>query len=329
MSPKLFFLRIFRYEFWPWKLFYAPLIPYFVILWVKTRGLMFPALVNTCLRNGGFFNENKEEILGRIPEEYLPATCCFSIESDFRMITEKIKTKQLSYPFVAKPVDGQRGKNVEIIRNETELLAYYNSTEKSFLIQEYIDLPIELAIFYSRFPDQKKGIVSSIASKEFLSVTGDGVQSIGQLLKANPRARLIWKSLIKNTKADLQEILQKGRTIIVEPIGNHCRGTVFRNSTEINKAKVALVIDNIMLDYTGFNYGRFDLKVRSIDALYDGKNIKILELNGVNADPAHIFDPEYRLLTAYRDVIWHWKRLSEIAMVNRKNGHNVNGAFPF
>lgn len=79
-------------------------------------------------------------------------------------------------------------------------------------------------------------------------------------------------------------------------------------------------MDEILKDFEGFNYGRFDLKVKTIEDLYEGKNIKVLELNGVNADPAHIFDPNYKLLKAYKDVAWHWKRLSDIAQYNYKLG---------
>ena len=46
-----------------------------------------------------------------------------------------------------------------------------------------------------------------------------------------------------------------------------------------------------------------------------------MELNGISADPGHIYDPEYRLLTAYKDLSWHWKRLADIHLENKKRGH--------
>lgn len=228
----------------------------------------------------------------------------------------------LAFPVVAKPLDEQRGKNVEIIYDEAELLKYYLKVSKAFVIQEFVQFPIELAILYSRLPNESKGVVSSITIKEFLSVTGDGKQTIEKLLKNNYRAALIWKELKKKAKIDFQRIPADGETVIVEKIGNHCRGTIFRNATEIDKAKTATAIDKIMANFEGFNYGRFDMKVKSIEDLYAAKNIKILELNGVNADAAHIFDPNYGLIQASKDVAWHWKRLSEIAIFNQNQGHS-------
>lgn len=318
---RLFWIKIFRFEFWPWKVFYAPLLPYYLFLSAKCRSLTFPALVNTCLQNGGFFEENKKEILTQIPEAYLPKSLYIERDTDFPTINSRMEKLDLAFPVVAKPLDEQRGKNVEIISDEAELLKYYLKVSKAFVIQEFVPFPIELAILYSRLPNERKGMVSSVTIKEFLSVIGDGKQTIEKLLKANYRAVLIWEELLVNSKIDFQRIPSFGETVIVEKIGNHCRGTIFRNATEIDKAKTAAAIDKIMADFEGFNYGRFDMKVKSIEDLYAAKNIKILELNGVNADAAHIFDPNYGLIQAFKDVTWHWKRLSEIAIFNQNQGH--------
>ncbi|MCG8474633.1 MAG: hypothetical protein MI784_04035, partial [Cytophagales bacterium] len=39
-----------------------------------------------------------------------------------------------------------------------------------------------------------------------------------------------------------------------------------------------------------------------------GRNIKVLEVNGVNSEAAHIYDKKMRLKDAYRDV-WNQQRL--------------------
>lgn len=318
---KLLWIKILRFEFWPWKVFYAPLLPYYLYLSAKCRSLTFPSLVNTCLQNGGFFEENKKEILSKIPEEHLPKSLYIERDTNFNYINSRMENLDLAFPVVAKPLDEQRGKNVEIIYSGAELLKYHLKISKAYVIQEYVHFPIELAILYSRMPNESRGIVSSITVKEFLSVIGDGKQSIEKLLRANYRAILIWKELLENTKIDFERIPSFGETVIVEKIGNHCRGTIFKNASEIDKYKTAESIDKIMSDYEGFNYGRFDMKVHSIEDLYAVKNIKILELNGVNADAAHIFDPNYGLIQAFKDIAWHWNRLSKIAIYNQSQGH--------
>ena len=57
----------------------------------------------------------------------------------------------------------------------------------------------------------------------------------------------------------------------------------------------------------GIYYGRFDLKCKSIELLEEGKGIHILEFNGVAGEPAHIYDPEFPVWKAYRDIYRHFK----------------------
>ena len=316
---QLFFLKLMNFEYWPWKVFYAPLLPYYLYLSIKNRNIFFPANVNTCLKNGGFFEENKKDILQHIPSEYLPKTLYVCSQESTSNLLYRVYEKQIDFPLIGKPLDEQRGRNVEIIQNENQLNNYHTKLGKEYAIQEFVSYPLELAILVSRMPGDRNWEVSSITKKEFLSVTGDGKSNIKTLLKTNPRAAMIWEDLLQNVHCDWDEILSKDEVKVIEKIGNHCRGTIFRNAAEIDKKKVAKVVGEILTNFEGFNYGRFDLKVKSIADLYRGENIRILELNGVNADSAHVFDPDYKLFKAYKDIAWHWRRLSDIALLNAKN----------
>jgi hypothetical protein len=317
-SLHLSWIKLSHFEFWPWKIFYGPLLPYYLFLAIKNRSIAFPSVVNVTLKDGGFFNENKSDILRNISPIYLPKSV--EIKREIEIKSLDISSKDLIFPLVAKPLSGQRGQGVQKILSLQDLYIYHNLINEDYLLQEFIDYPVELAVLYSRLPNENAGIVSSIAQKEFLSVVGDGQSTIEMLLILNFRAQLIWGDLKKNLLINWDEIVPVGVVKIVEPIGNHCRGTLFRNAENLDFAKIAKVCDEILKDFKGFNYGRFDLKVSSIEDFYSGKNIKVLELNGVNADPAHIFDPNYSLFSALISVIWHWNRLSSIAGKNQKAG---------
>jgi hypothetical protein len=65
---------------------------------------------------------------------------------------------------------------------------------------------------------------------------------------------------------------------------------------------------------------RFDLKCASLADLKAGRNIKILEINGVAGEPAHIYDPAYGGLRAYRDLYAHWKAIYTISTALRRTG---------
>jgi hypothetical protein len=232
-----------------------------------------------------------------------------------------ISENGLTFPVIVKPNVGERGTDVEKVLSETQLQQYVERMNEDFLIQEFIDYPIELAVLYSRLPSQKTGKVSSITSKEFLSVTGNGVSTVEELIMKNPRAVFQLESLQERFGTDLQIILSHGEVKLLEPIGNHCRGTAFLNANQLINERVNVIFDEVSASYKSFFYGRYDLKVASLDDFRNGKNIKIMELNGISADPGHIYDPEYRLLTAYKDLSWHWKRLADIHLENKKRGH--------
>lgn len=106
----------------------------------------------------------------------------------------------------------------------------------------------------------------------------------------------------------------------MEPIGNHCRGTRFIDNNFLINDKLNIVFDEICLPIKGFYYGRFDLKVKSIEDLYEGRNIKIMELNGASSEPGHIYDSANTIFKAYKDLLFHWKRLADISKENIKNG---------
>jgi hypothetical protein len=77
--------------------------------------------------------------------------------------------------------------------------------------------------------------------------------------------------------------------------------------------------DEISKQIEGFYFGRFDLRCGSIEDLYSG-NIKIVELNGCGAEPAHIYDPEFKLFNAVGVLLTHWRQIFEIARENHKRG---------
>ena len=48
--------------------------------------------------------------------------------------------------------------------------------------------------------------------------------------------------------------------------------------------------------------------------------MKIMELNGAGAEPAHIYHPNSSLWTAYKVLLSHWKVMYDISVINHKKG---------
>lgn len=320
MRMPLFFVKVFNYEYWPWWLFYLPMTPYWIYQAIRTKSLTFFTAVNPGIEAGGFYGEHKTEIMRNISPEYLAKTVFIPFGTDFGDLSKLLIDNALQYPVIGKPNVGERGTSVSKIHSETELRAYHEAATADYLIQEFITYSIEFGVLFSRMPSEKIGKVSSLTLKEFLSVTGDGKSTIEELVLQNTRARFQLEALQKRLGKGMQEVLLLGENRLLEPIGNHCRGTKFVNANHLINNQLHEVFTKVSEGFDGFFYGRFDMKVSSIEDLYEGKNIRVMELNGVSSDPGHIYDPRYYLWQAYSDLMWHWKRAADISIVNQQNG---------
>ncbi len=320
MRTPLFLVKIFNYEYWTWWIFYLPMTPSWIFQAIRAKSLAYFTAVNPGIEAGGFYGEKKTEIMQHISTDYLAKTIFIEKEKPFQDIVKLLTANSLTYPIIAKPNVGERGNSVAKILSEDELLTYHLSTSENYLIQEFITFQIELGVLFSRLPNEKIGKVSSVTLKEFLTVTGDGKSSIEALILQSNRARFQLETLQKRLGEEIKDVLPLGEKRLLEPIGNHCRGTKFVNANHLINKQLDEVFTKISEGFEGFFYGRFDMKVASIEDLYLGKNIRIMELNGVSSDPGHIYDPRYYLWQAYRDLMWHWKRAADISIQNQKSG---------
>jgi len=264
--------------------------------------------------------ESKGKILDLIPEEYKARTILVLSGSGFDTILNLIEINKLTFPIIAKPDVGERGKGVQKIDSIGQLRSYIQNHDADFLIQEYIDYPIELGIFYHRIPGAEKGNVTSVTQKKFLEVTGDGKSTVLKLMEELPRARLQIERLTPMLEDKKNYIPKIEETVLLELIGNHCRGTTFLNANDIIDEELQKTIDQISKKIPGFYFGRYDLRCRSIEELKKGNYIKIMELNGAGAEASHIYQPGFSILEGYKVLFKHWKIMYTISTINHKNG---------
>ena len=262
---------------------------------------------------------SKKSILDLIPSQYLPNTILVDSKLSFSDIQRQISEARINYPMILKPDIGERGLHVQIIRNDLELRKYLDLKVPKIIIQEFLDMPFEAGIFYYRFPNQEKGTISSVVVKELLTVEGDGVSTLKELISEKPRAKLQLKRLESELDFKLQEVLAEGEKITLEPIGNHNRGTAFLDGNHLINDELIDVFDGLSKQIKGFFYGRFDLRCDGQEALYKGQ-FKIMELNGVASEPAHIYSPNYPILKGYKSLFHHWKTLFRISVLNHQSG---------
>lgn len=235
-----------------------------------------------------------------------------------------IQQHGLEFPLVAKPDNAERGKDVAVIDSIEELAIYCrNSRFKEVLIQEYCTLEKEAGILFYKFPDESRFEITSITEKKFCEVIGDGKKTFGELIKNNPRIKHRVKTLQKRFTSHWNQILPLGEQRLIEPIGSHNLGTEFRDARIRISPELTTQLKQWSDQLPGFYYGRFDIKFTSWEALQKGENFKIIEVNGVNSEPAHIYEPTYSLWKAYRDIFYHMGIIYEISAMNSTLGHKT------
>ena len=310
MNPKL--VKWTNYEYWPFWLFYGPLTPWYLYKIATVGVAAYFCDANPGLRWGGFMNYSKIDLLNQIKDIYKPTTLFY------KEITADIIP--MDFPFIAKPDIGERGIGVELIRNEFDWENYINLNNKDLIIQSYNTYPLEFGAFYVRLPKEKKGKLISMTGKDFLQFTGDGKSTFRELINQNIRAIFRKAYLLERYADELNRVLKLNEKILVEPIGNHNRGTVFLDATHLISNQLEFKIDEIAKNINGFYYGRFDIKAKSIEDLQNG-NFVILEVNGVNSEATHVLDPKHNLFFAYKEVIKHLGYQHKIAKQNYELGH--------
>lgn len=315
----LFLVKFINYEYWPFWLLFFPAVFYWLYLGWRAGSWAYFSAANPGIERGGIFGESKSEILNKINDQYKPISVYISKTDDIERVSEKIHQQKIQYPFIAKPDKGEMGFRVEVIHDVTGLQRYTKETPVDFIIQEFIDFDLELGVLYYRFPEGRSGI-SSIVKKEFLSVTGDGTRTVEELMMLSDRARIQFKKF-RNLQPDLLKTIPGNREkILLEPIGNHCRGTRFINACSMINPQLVAVFDDIAKNMDGFYFGRFDLKVKSLEDLYAGRNIKIMEVNGCTSEPGHIYSNDMHLIKVYHDIFHNMKLVNDIAIANHRNG---------
>lgn len=314
-----FWTKLTAWEYWPWYIVYIPVFAYWLYLGLRARAIFFFSAANPAIKYGGLISASKTQILDLLPRQYLPEYALLKAPVHVDVAKEQMKSTGLNYPVILKPDLGERGWKVEKINNDIELENYLNEVKSDIILQEYLDLPFEAGVFYYQMPDSDKGTVSSIVVKELLHVIGDGTSTIRNLILKKPRARIQYKKLEILWGEKLDHVLKSGEKVVLQPIGNHVRGTTFLNGNHLIDDELINSFDTISKQIEGFFYGRFDVRCKDENALKRG-DVKIMELNGAASEPAHIYHPGFPIVKGYRALFRHWKVLYRISRANHKKG---------
>lgn len=321
MQLKNFFKKLFHWELWNFYVLYAPISPVWFWYCLKSRSLWFFSASNPSITFGGFEGEGKKEMYDQLPHEVVPLTIYLRHNISFERVLQKIELAGLQYPFIVKPDVGMKGILFRVIENEEQLKKYHDRIPVEYIAQAKVDYPVEVSIFYYRYPWQKSGKVTGFIYKELLQVKGDGKHNLKQLVEAHPRAMHRLEEMEARHGHRYERIIPQDEIFYLSYAGNHNRGAKFTNLHNEIDYDLLNLCDGLSHYSKHFYYGRFDVKAASIADLKAGKNFAILEFNGAGAEPNHIYDCGMSLWQAYKTIIMHWRALYKISKYNHQKGY--------
>lgn len=309
-----------HWETWDWRIKYVFIAPAWCWFCLRARSPWFFTAANPTLTFGGFDGESKKEMYSQLPPGTYPKSIYISRSMSLADVEQSISLDGFELPFAVKPNVGKMGFMFRRITSLSDLRTYHAKVGCDYIVQELVTYPLEVSVFYYRFPGQRQGTITGFIRKEHLLVKGDGKSTLGQLMLKNPRARFRLEEMKEKHKDKLHHILEEGKDYCLSPALNLSRGGKLVSLEKEKDERLLKVFDDLS-HYTGsFYYGRYDIKCSSIDDLKQGRNFTILEYNGSGAEPHHVYGNGYNLWQACSILVAHWQVLFRISQINHKNG---------
>jgi hypothetical protein len=284
---------------------------------LRAKSPWFFTAANPTLTFGGYEGESKMEMYGQLPPETFPKSILITPDNSELEVELLFKATNLAFPIAVKPDVGRMGLMFRKINSIEELLRYHQKIKADYILQEFVDMPLEVSVFYYRFPNDVKGTITGFVKKEHLSVTGDGISTLEDLLRNYSRIQFRLEEMRIKHALMLHHIIPSGEKYILSEALNLSRGGQLISLEREKDDRLLRIFDE--LSHAGnFYFGRYDIKCNSIDDLKNGRNYLILEFNGSGAEPHHVYGNGNSFLEAIRILLRHWDILYRISVENNK-----------
>ena len=316
VSDALYMLT--HWETWDWRIKYLVIAPAWFWCCLRARSLWFFTAANPTLTFGGFDGERKQDMYRHLPPGTYPRSIYVSRGMDFASVADALKDT-ITFPLAVKPDVGKMGFMFRALNSTEELKTYHLRADFDYIIQELIDYPLEVSVFYYRFPDEASGHITGFVKKEHMQVTGDGKSTLRELIANCSRARFRQEEMYAKHVDQLHRVLRQGEVYALSQALNLSRGGKLVSLEHEKDERLLNVFDGLSHD-AGFYFGRYDIRCESVESLKQGKNFSILEFNGSGAEPHHVYGNAYTFWQACRILVWHWNILCRISRMNARRG---------
>lgn len=320
MKLKKVFFKLTHWETWPYRVKYIPLIPAWLWYCLRSGSWWFFTSSNPSLTFGGFEGERKSEMYDQLPPGSYPKSIYIKPFIPYDEV-ESLIAAGYQFPFAVKPDIGTMGFMFRKIDSDEQLKKYHNKMPSDYIIQEWVGYPVEVSVFYYRFPHAQTGTITGFIKKEFLQVKGNGRSTLWELVQNYDRVQFRLEEMKAKHAHKLNEIIPEGEIYILSHALNLSRGGKLVSLEHEKDARLLKVFDGLSHYTKHFYYGRYDIKCASVEDLKEGKNFSILEYNGCGAEPHHAYGNGNTLWQAHKIFLHHWKILYQISKYNHTHGY--------
>ena len=318
--------RLRRWEYWPrWRL-YGPVLPsIFAAAW-KNRSLRLVTAANPIMEGGGLVGESKSKAFhamdGPSIPAFLPLAENLTPTGKSNAVVAWMEQHAISFPIILKPDCAERGYGVCKIKAISEIENWCESFPRAALAQAFVEGP-EFGVSCMRMPGEEKVSVVAVGMKIPPTVTGDGKLSLEHLVLNHSRHVAQAEAILGANAHRLYDIPAAGEVIELSPLGTHSRGAEFVARRDLHTAVLEKAIREICSRIPEFHIGRFDLRAPNLEDFKAGKNLSILELNGLTGEPANLYDASHSVKQARQILRNHWRHAYAIAANNHAQGAPV------
>ena len=154
--------------------------------------------------------------------------------ADDMQLARAMPSSGLAFPIIAKPDLDLCGYGVRRIDDARALNMYITQfpVAETVVLPPYLPQDGKVGIFYAHDPATHEGRIIGMVLRYFAQVSGDGQQTIAQLMVFDPRARRLLNRTRHEVKLDLDLVPAVGERVRLSPIGSTRVGGLYRNGAE-------------------------------------------------------------------------------------------------
>ncbi|HUP12651.1 MAG TPA: hypothetical protein VM187_10575, partial [Niastella sp.] len=261
MTQKRLWHALTHWEQWHYNVKYALLAPVWIWYSIRAWSFYFFAPVNPTLTFGGFEGGPKKEIYDLLPAGTYPKTIYIDPAWGFEKVEKAIAEAGFVFPVAVKPNIGMMGLLFRKVNNRDELALYHQLVSVEYILQELVTYPLEVSVFYYRYPYKQQGTITGFVRKEALEVVGDGTSTLAALMTTfEGRAGYKAEEWKQKHRDRLQDIIPTGVVYKFSWVANLSRGARLVSLEHEKDEKLLQVFDRLSLAAKHLYYGRYDIK---------------------------------------------------------------------